>query len=301
MSPFCTQIWGHIALPLSAQSVSVCVCLPFISLHCFLSCRWSNTRRWPNVELDLKSAACSIMWAQPYERQDHRKSQGVSVALLAGSSSLTRRSDSGAYGFISSERYAGANPWMDLYTRRRIFKMIRDLTGNQWRDLMTGVMWSCFLVCVMSRAALCWRSCRQWMSLSGKPKSNELQLSSLEVTKEWTSCSVARGVRNLTIFPIMWIWMTTWLTQCADLLLHTEMRVKYYTQIFYIGACRDCWKTQQGVRSIIIDYLGVFWGKIDKGFKPSWCIKASFRISEEWLNFLRPMDFKTNVFIELFK
>ena len=35
----------------------------------------------------------------------------------------------------------------------------------------------------------------------------------------------------------------TWLTQCADLLLHTEMRVKYYTQIFYIRACRDCWIT----------------------------------------------------------
>ena len=45
-----------------------------------------------------------------------------------------------------------------------------------------------------------------WGSLSGKPKSNELQLSRLEVTKEWTSCSVACGVRNLTIFPIMWIW-----------------------------------------------------------------------------------------------
>ena len=85
--------------------------------------------------------------------------------------------------------------------------MIRDLTGNQWRDLMTGVMWSFFLVCVTCRAALFWRSCRRWMSLSDKPKSNGLQLSNLEVTKEWTSCSVARGVRNLTIFPIMWIWL----------------------------------------------------------------------------------------------
>ena len=104
-------------------------------------------------------------------------------------------------------KYVGANPWMNLYTRSRILKMIRHLTGNQWRYLMTqiGVMWSCFLVCVMCRTALCWISCRRWMSLSGKLKSNELESSSL-VTKEWTSCSVARGVRNLTIFPIMWIW-----------------------------------------------------------------------------------------------
>ena len=53
MPPLCTQRWGHIALPLSAQSVSVCVCLPFISLQCFLYCRRSNTRRWPNVWLML--------------------------------------------------------------------------------------------------------------------------------------------------------------------------------------------------------------------------------------------------------
>ena len=108
--------------------------------------------------------------------------------------------------------------------------MIRDLTGNQ---LMTGVMWSCFWICVMSRAALCWRSCRRWMSLSDKPKSNELQLSSLDVTKEW-SCSVALS-NHVDL-------VTTWLTQCADLLLHTEMRVKYYTQISYMDEFR-CFET----------------------------------------------------------
>ena len=41
MSPLCTQRWGHITLPLSAHSVSVC--LPLISYHCFLSSRRSNT------------------------------------------------------------------------------------------------------------------------------------------------------------------------------------------------------------------------------------------------------------------
>ena len=121
--------------------------------------------------------------------------------------------------------------------------MTRDLTGNQWRDLMTGVMWSCFWVCVISRATLCWRSCRRWMSLSGKPKSNELQLSSLEVAKEWTSCSAARGVKNLTILFDHVDLVTTWLTQCADVLLHTEMRVKYYTQIFLHKRCQNCWIT----------------------------------------------------------
>ena len=61
MSPLCPQRWGHIALPLSAQSVSVChsvqlglwVCLPLISFQRFLLCRRSNTRRWPNAGLKL--------------------------------------------------------------------------------------------------------------------------------------------------------------------------------------------------------------------------------------------------------
>ena len=68
------------------------------------------------------------MWDQPYKRLDHRKSQGVFVALLAGSSFLTVGQE---YGFIRFERYAGANKRMDLYSRSRILKMIRDLTGNQ--------------------------------------------------------------------------------------------------------------------------------------------------------------------------
>ena len=54
MSPLCTQKWGHIALPLSAQSLTVCaVSLSFITLQWFLSCRWSNTRRWPDSGLML--------------------------------------------------------------------------------------------------------------------------------------------------------------------------------------------------------------------------------------------------------
>ena len=111
--------------------------------------------------------------------------------------------------------------------------MIRGLTANQWRDLMTGVMWSCFLVCVMSRAALCWRCRRRWMSLSVKPKSNELQLSSLEVTKELTTYSVARDVRNLTIFPTMWIWwphdLHSALTCCSISRWESNITPRFFT------------------------------------------------------------------------
>ena len=53
MSPLCTQRWGHITSPLSAQSVSVCAKILFISLQRFLSCRRSNTRRWPYAGLML--------------------------------------------------------------------------------------------------------------------------------------------------------------------------------------------------------------------------------------------------------
>ena len=55
MSPLCRQRWAQIALPLSAQSVEsvLWVSLPVISLRRFLSCRRSNTRRWPNAGLML--------------------------------------------------------------------------------------------------------------------------------------------------------------------------------------------------------------------------------------------------------
>ena len=36
-------------------------------------------------------------------------------------------------------------------------------------------------------------------------------------------------------------------------------------------------------------------------FKPPWCIKASFGISEEWLNFLKPSGFRIKYFMERFK
>ena len=54
MSPLCRQKWGHIALPLFAQSASVsAVSLSPIHFSPALSCRRSNSRRWPNAGLLL--------------------------------------------------------------------------------------------------------------------------------------------------------------------------------------------------------------------------------------------------------
>ena len=85
MSPLCTQNWGHIALPLSARSVSVChsvqlglwVCPPFISLQRFLSCRRSNTRRWPNAVLML--AHRLRLWANISPVEGHRVMFGATL------------------------------------------------------------------------------------------------------------------------------------------------------------------------------------------------------------------------------
>ena len=51
--PLCTQRWGNIGLPLSAQCFCHVLCVPFISVQRFLSCRRSNTRHWPRSGLML--------------------------------------------------------------------------------------------------------------------------------------------------------------------------------------------------------------------------------------------------------
>ena len=100
------------------------------------------------------------------------------------------------------------------------FKYQEQVFGNQWRDLMTGVIGSCSFVCVMIGAALCWRSCRRWMSFFRKPKSKELQLSSLEDHKRVNK-----------------LFCSTWCQKLDDLSNYVDlaMRVKYYSQIFTWG------------------------------------------------------------------
>ena len=113
--------------------------------------------------------------------------------------------------------------------------MIRDLTGNQCRDLMTGVImfhdhvsWYVWWVVLLYAEEVV---DGEWVCLVNQ--SSELQLSSLEVTKEWTSCSVARGVSNSTIFPIMWIWwphdLHSALTCCSILRWESNIIPRFFT------------------------------------------------------------------------
>ena len=55
MFPLCTQRWIHVAFPVTARCclwVSVFEC-PIYLGPALSSCRWSNTRRWPNSGLIL--------------------------------------------------------------------------------------------------------------------------------------------------------------------------------------------------------------------------------------------------------
>ena len=82
MSPLCTQRWGHVGLPLSTQCfcrISVSLCVPFISVQRFLSCRRSNTRRWPNAGLML---AHRLFVATLNVGQRHRRRANINPALV---------------------------------------------------------------------------------------------------------------------------------------------------------------------------------------------------------------------------
>ena len=170
-----------------------------------------------------------------------------------------------------------------------------SIWSNQWRDIMTGVMWACFLVCLMSRAALCWKSCRWWMSLSVKPKSNELQLSGGYKRKNKLFCSTWSTCYKTTCsfyccqkfddFSNHVDFVSTWLTQCAELLLHTEMRVKYYR--FFT------WGLVKTVESpiFIVEMLGFFKRDVEpvitKSFVLlfSWCLLTTIHLSISSMHF----------------
>ena len=53
--------WGHVALPVSAQSVSPCLWVSHLFRSSFLSCRRSNTQCWPNAGLMLAHR----LWRSP--------------------------------------------------------------------------------------------------------------------------------------------------------------------------------------------------------------------------------------------
>ena len=84
---------------------------------------------------------------------------------------------------------------------------ILDLTGSQCSDgANTGEMCSLFFVLVRTRAAAFWTSCRVFNDLLLEPDNKELQLSSLDVTKAWTSFSASFWERTCLIFLILRKW-----------------------------------------------------------------------------------------------
>ena len=75
--------------------------------------------------------------------------------------------------------------------RRRILNSILDLTGSQCSEANTGVMCSLLFVLVRTRAAAFWTSCRVFNDFLLEPDNKELQKSSRDVTKAWTSLSAS--------------------------------------------------------------------------------------------------------------
>ena len=73
----------------------------------------------------------------------------------------------------------------------------------------TGVMWADFLVKVTKPAAAFWIRWRRANWSWGSPNKRELSISSREVTKLWTICSVAQGFKYFLIPPIFLMWKDT--------------------------------------------------------------------------------------------
>ena len=57
------------------------------------------------------------------------------------------------FNLLSSDRYSGARPWIDLYVISNILKSILNLSGNQQSLNRVGVMWSNRLTLHISLAA----------------------------------------------------------------------------------------------------------------------------------------------------
>ena len=87
-------------------------------------------------------------------------------------------------------KYLSAKSFKPLQVMSKILKIIRFLTGSQWRLRRIGVMSSPFLVLVTSRAAEFWIHWSFEISLSERPHNRLLHKSNLEDTKAWISFSV---------------------------------------------------------------------------------------------------------------
>lgn len=87
-------------------------------------------------------------------------------------------------------KYLSAKSFKPLQVMSKILKIIRFLTGSQWRLRRIGVMSSPFLVLVTNRAAEFWIHWSFEISLSERPHNRLLHKSNLEDTKAWISFSV---------------------------------------------------------------------------------------------------------------
>lgn len=74
---------------------------------------------------------------------------------------VDRRTRLGLWAFIFSHRYWGTFPWIHLCIRQSALKVILSFTGNQWRDLREGEIYSHGFIPVTSRAAVFWTTCRR--------------------------------------------------------------------------------------------------------------------------------------------
>jgi hypothetical protein len=64
---------------------------------------------------------------------------------------------------------------MDLKVRRRILYSIRNSTGNQCRDIRTGVIFADFGDFDTIQAALCWMSFKRRIRYFGRPNKREFK------------------------------------------------------------------------------------------------------------------------------
>ena len=81
----------------------------------------------------------------------------------------------GMWMLMRSEMYDGASPLIALYVMSSTLNRMRWWTGSQWSLTRTRVMWSRFLLSVMSHAAEFWADCSLAISQSGRPGRAPLQ------------------------------------------------------------------------------------------------------------------------------
>ena len=95
----------------------------------------------------------------------------------------------GIYLVTRSDKYEGAMPFRHLKVIKKILKIMRCSTGNQCSYCSIGDVCSCLGVSATILAAAFWTCWSRLIVCFGSLYKSELQKSSLEVMKAWTSIS----------------------------------------------------------------------------------------------------------------